>query len=225
MLGRIAIVGGTGDQGFGLALRWAKAGEQIIIGSRQKQKADEAVARLKQILGEEVRVEAMENAEAVAGTNLVVLTVPFAGQMAILKSIKKSLKEGTILVDVTVPLAAEIGGKATHMLGVWQGSAAEQAAEAVPKGVRVVSAFHNVSAGALEDINTDLDCDIIVCGDDMEAKEVVNDLVRKIPGAGYVDGGPLENSRIVESLTALLISINVLYKTHDVGIRITGIPK
>src|SRR5262249_29585390 len=137
---------------------------------------------------------------------------------------KASLKEGAILIDVTVPLASDLGGKATRVVGVWQGSAAQQAAELAPKGVAVVSAFHNVAASVLQAVERPLDCDIIVCGDHREAKALVKELVRKIPGAGYVDGGALENSRIVEQITALLIAINIGYKVHGAGLRITGLP-
>lgn len=221
---KIAIIGGTGDQGFGLALRWAKAGESILIGSRAAPKAEEAAAKVKEQLGPAVDVQGLENTQAVAQAAIVVMAVPFPGQATILKSIKSHLKEGTLLIDVTVPLASDIGGKATRVLGVWQGSAAQQTVEMAPKGVTVVSAFHNVSSGSLQAHDQPLDCDILVCGDNREAKGVVKELVRKIPGAGFVDGGALENSRIVEQITALLIAINIGYKVHGAGLRITGLP-
>lgn len=219
----IAVIGGTGDQGFGLALRWARAGEHVIIGSRQRIKAEDAVKRLKAILGENVKVDGLENPEAAAKAQVIVLTVPFAAQVDIIKSIESSLKEGDIFVDVTVPLANAIGGRATRTLGLWQGSAAEQAAELVPKGVKVVSAFHNIVAEALQDVSKPVDCDVIVCGNHADAKNFVMELASKIPGARAVDGGPLENARIVEQLTALLIGINVRYKVTGAGIRITGL--
>ncbi|MEM3045927.1 MAG: NADPH-dependent F420 reductase, partial [Candidatus Bathyarchaeia archaeon] len=135
-----------------------------------------------------------------------------------------SFKPGDILVDVTVPLATAVEGKPTRTLGVWQGSAGEQARELVPSRVKVVSAFNNVSAEQLQDLKSRVDCDVIVCGDDEDAKRTVMGLVRELPGARPIDGGPLENARIVEQLTALLISINLNYGVTSAGVRITGIP-
>jgi NADPH-dependent F420 reductase len=154
----------------------------------------------------------------------VVLTVPFSGHADILKQLKPAFRPGTILIDTTVPLAAAVGGRPTRTLGVWQGSAAEQAAELVPEEVKVVAAFQNLSHEALE-TSGPVDCDIIVCSDDAAARKLAGELAEKIPGARAVDGGKLENARIVEQLTALLIGINVRYKTHGAGLRITGLPK
>lgn len=221
----IAVIGGTGDQGFGLALRWAKAGKHVIIGSRRKEKAQAAVARLKSILGEKVKVEGLENSEAAAKADIIVLTVPFFGMINIIKSIRDHLKRNCIFIDVTVPLASNIGGKPTRILGVWQGSAAELARELLPKHVKVAAAFKEVSAEALQDINSEVESDTIVCYDCKEAKEATFNLVKLIPGMNPIDGGKLENSRIVEYLTALLIGINIRYKSHRAGIRITGIKK
>lgn len=220
---KIAIIGGTGDQGFGLALRWAKAGEHIIIGSRQKQKAEDAARRLREILGQPVSVEGMENATATATASITVLSVPFAAQIEILKSIEGGFKQGDILVDLTVPLATAVGGKATRTLGLWQGSAAQQAAELVPKGVSVISAFNNVSAEALQAVDRPVDCDVIVCGNDEKAKGVVMKLAGEIPNIRAVNGGSLENAHIVEELTALLIGINIRYKVPCSGLRLTGL--
>jgi len=153
-----------------------------------------------------------------------VLTVPFEGQAALLKQLKPSIRAGSILIDVTVPLATSIGGRASHTIGVWQGSASQQAAELVPKGVSVVAAFHNVSADILNgDSNEDVDCDVIVCSDDSNATQVAIDLATKIAGVRAIDGGKLENARIVEQITALLIGLNIRHKGHS-GIRITGLP-
>lgn len=221
---KIAVLGGTGDQGFGLALRWAKVGEHVIIGSRQRQKAEDAARRLKEVLGQSVSVEGMENPSATATATITVLTVPFAAQIEILRSVEGSFKQGDILVDVTVPLATAIGGRATRTLGLWQGSAAQQAAELVPKGVRVVSAFNNVSAEALQAIDKPVDCDVIICGSDAEAKETVMKLAEEIPNIRAVNGGPLENAHVVEELTALLIGINSRYKVQCAGLRLTGLP-
>ncbi len=164
----IAVIGGTGNRGFGLALRWAKSGERILIGSRQLAKAQAAAVRVREILGSPVDVEGMENAEAVSRSDVIVLTVPFAAQAPTLKGLKGIFKPGDTLVDVTVPLEAAVGGAVTRVVGVWAGSAAEQAAALVGKDVNVVSAFHHVGAAALEDSAKPVDSDIIVCGDDRE---------------------------------------------------------
>lgn len=220
---QIAIIGGTGDQGLGLALRWARAGYPIIIGSRDHGRAEAAAEQVKAILGPNVCIEGLVNAQAVRATSLIVLTVPFAAQLGILKSIKESFKPGDVLIDVTVPLEAAVGGRATRLLGVWAGSAAEQAAQVVPQGVDVVSAFHHVAADTLQALDRPVECDVIVCGDSAAAKERVRPLVEAIENCRYVDGGRLENSRIVEALTALLVGINMRYKTHHAGIRLTGV--
>lgn len=220
----ITIIGGTGDQGFSLALRWAKAGEHILIGSRERTKAESAAQKIAQALGGDFNVEGLENGEAVSRAGIIVLTVPFTAQAAVLQGVKENFKEGDLLIDVTVPLEAAFGGKASKVFTPWLGSAAEQAAELVPQGVTVVSAFHNVGAKALQDLNKKIDCDVIVCGNSREGKETVRRLIELIPVAGFVDGGALDNSRIVEALTALLISINRRYKVENSGIRITGIP-
>lgn len=223
---RIAIIGGTGDQGKGLALRWAQAGFDIIVGSRAAERAEDAAKDMKEILTKagfpDAAVSGAHNLEAAASSNLVVLTVPFAAQINTLKEIRDKLQPGTVLIDVTVPLEPAVGGKPTRVLGVWAGSAAEQCKEQVPDTVTVVSAFHNVGAEALADLSHEVECDVIVCGDKKDAKESVRPLVAAIPGCRFVDGGVLANSRTVEAITALLIGINIRYKGHT-GIRITGI--
>ena len=215
----IAIIGGAGELGFGLALRFARAGLKVVIGSRDEAKAQEAAARVKAAIGG-ADVGGLGNPEAAANGTIVILAIPFSAQAAILKSIKPALKTA-ILVDTTVPLAATVGGRPTRMLGVWEGSAAQAARELVP-GVPVVSAFHNVSADVLQDLSATPDCDILICGDDAAAKERVAALVKLIPGLRPVDAGALEMSRIVEGLTALLIALNRRHKVHHCGIRITG---
>lgn len=219
---RIAVIGGTGDQGRGLALRWARAGYEIIIGSRDAARAMASAEEMRALLGGSATIAGAVNAEAAASASLVVLSVPFAAQIATLKSIREHLKPGTVLIDVTVPLEPAVGGRPTRVLGVWVGSAAEQCAELAPAGVEVVSAFHNISAAALADLAHEVDCDVIVCGDSKEAKARLCPLVEAIPGCRYLDGGALANSRTVEALTALLIGLNMRYKGHA-GIRITGI--
>lgn len=216
----IAIIGGTGPEGSGLALRWAQAGETIVLGSRDPQRATEASAKIREKSGG--NISSAENKSACDSAEIVVLTVPFEAQADILKHIKPALRPGQILVDTTVPLAASVGGRPTRSLGVWQGSAAQQAAELVPEGVVVVAAFHNVSAELLHHTGP-VDCDVIVCSDDKQAAQRIRALARKIPGVRTVDGGKLENARIVEQLTALLIGFNIRAKGHS-GLRITGLP-
>lgn len=220
----IAIIGGTGGQGFGLAARWAKAGYPVIIGSRARERAEAAAQKALAAVGADARVRGLENQAATENASIVVLTVPFEAQVDILKGIREALVPGKLFVDVTVPLAAAVGGRATRTLGVWQGSAAAQAAELVPKGVPVVGAFQTVAADALQDLEHPLDSDILVCGDDREAKQRFRPLVEAVPGARFVDGGPLENTRILEQVTALLVGLNIRYKVHGAGFRITGLP-
>ena len=219
----IAIVGGTGPEGMGLALRWARAGESVVIGSRDAQRARDVAGDLTQKAAGKAHVMGAENSEAVAMAAVVVLTVPFAGHAAILKSLRPAFKAGSVLIDTTVPLAAAIGGLPTRTLGVWQGSAAQQAAELVPPVVSVAAAFQNVSSGLLNG-DGPVDCDVIICADDERARQVASDLAGKIPGARAINGGKLENARIVEQITALMISINAKYKVHRAGLRITGLP-
>jgi NADPH-dependent F420 reductase len=218
----IAILGGTGPAGMGLALRWARAGETIILGSRELQRAQDAAARIEGKIGAGAQISGMENSAACAAADILMLTVPFEGQASLLKQLKPAIRPGSILIDATVPLAASLGGRASRTLGVWQGSAAQQAAELVPKGVSVVAAFHNVSADLLNG-DSPLDCDIIVCSDDPSASQLTRELAAKIPGVRAIDGGKLENVRIVEQITALLIGLNIRHKGHG-GIRITGLP-
>ena len=216
----IAIIGGAGELGLGLTLRFAHAGAKIVIGSRDEAKAQEAASRVKAAVAN-ADIAGASNVTAAAQATIVILAVPFSAQAAILKTVRPSLKTA-ILVDATVPLAATIGGRPTRLLGVWEGSAAQAARDLLP-GVPVVSAFHNVSADILQDLAAKPDCDVLICGDDPAAKERVSALVKLIPGLRPLDAGPLEMSRIVEGLTTLLISLNRRYKVHDSGIRITGI--
>jgi NADPH-dependent F420 reductase len=219
----IAVLGGTGKEGLGLALRWARAGESIIIGSRDVARAQQAAEKIKKEAGTDIDVSGEENSAACSTAGMVVLTVPFEGHAHLLKQIKPAILPQAIVVDTTVPLASSVGGRASRVLGVWQGSAAQQAAELVPQGVRVVAAFHNVSSESLHSLGP-VDCDVIVCGDHAEANQTVRALAAKIPGVRAIDGGKLENARIVEQITALLIGLNIRHKAHS-GIRITGLPE
>ena len=220
---KIGILGGTGPEGSGLAARWAAAGEHIVIGSRDANRAAEAAKLLRAQLGSIAKIDGAENAAAVEQCEVVVLTVPFSGHAALLKQLKPHWKPGQILIDTTVPLAAAVGGAPSRMLSVWQGSAAQQTRELVPSSVSVAAAFHNLSAELLAK-EEPVDCDILVCSDDDEAKRVTSELATKIPRARALNGGKLENARIVESITALLIGLNVRYKVHTAGIRFTGLP-
>ena len=220
---KIGILGGTGPEGSGLAMRWAGAGEHVIIGSRDAQRAAESAKILRARLGSDAKIDGTDNPSAVAQCDVVVLTVPFSGQAALLKQLKPCWKAGQILIDTTVPIAAAVGGTPSRMLTVWQGSAAQQTRELVPATVAVAAAFHNVSAELLSQ-DGPVDCDILVCSDDDTAKQVASELAAKIPGARPLNGGKLENARIVESLTALLIGLNLRYKVRTAGIRFTGLP-
>jgi 8-hydroxy-5-deazaflavin:NADPH oxidoreductase len=217
----VCIVGGTGALGFGLSLRLGREGVPIVIGSREASRATEAAHRATELVPAGSFAGA-ENAEAVHGAEIVILSVPFRNQSETLTNLKGALQAGQLVIDATVPLAAAVSGKATRLLGVWQGSAAQQAQEMVPEGVRVVSGFHTVSAALLTDLDHQLDEDVLLCGDKREDKARVRDLVSTIPGLRGVDCGRLEMARIVEGLTPLLISINVRHKTRA-GIRITGL--
>jgi NADPH-dependent F420 reductase len=217
----VCIVGASGALGFGLALRLGLEGVPIIIGSRDAERAQEAAKRAAERVPNGTFTGA-ENAAAVTHAEMVILSVPFRSQSETLANLKHALKPGQLLVDATVPLAAAVAGKATRTLGVWQGSAAQQAQEMAPDGVRVVSAFHTVSAALLTDLSHELDEDVLICGDRREDKAQLAELVNRITGLRAVDCGPLEMARIVEQFTPLLISINVRNKVRA-GIKITGL--
>ena len=194
----------------------------MVIGSRRPERAAEAADRVRAALPD-AAVEGLPNDEAARCGPIVFLTVPFRAQSETLNNLREALEPGQLLVDCTVPLAAAISGKATRSVGVWQGSAAQQAQEMVPDGVTVVSALQSVSAPVLADLDAALDEDVLVCGDRRADKARVAHLVQRIPGLRAVNAGPLELARISEQLTPLLISINARYKAHA-GIRVTGLP-
>jgi hypothetical protein len=214
---QVTVIGGSGALGFGLALRLANAGVPVVIGSRDEARAQATAEKI----GREVR--GLANGPAAEASEIVFLTVPFRNQSETLTNLKNHLREGQLLVDATVPLAAAVSGKATRTLGVWQGSAAQQAQEMVPDGVRVVAALHTVNAPALKDLQQTLDEDVLICADKKADKQRVAQLVDLIPGLRAVNAGPLEAARTAEMLTALLIGVNARYKTHA-GIRLTGLP-
>lgn len=217
----IPIIGGTGALGFGLALRFAAAAQEVVIGSRDTGRAEEAARRVRdRVPG--AAASGGGNAETAASGPVVFLTVPFRAQSENLTNLRDVLRDGQILVDATAPLAAAVSGKATRLLGVPQGSAAEQAQEMVPSGVTVVSALHTVNASALGDLDTALDEDVLVTGDAREPKRRVAELIARIPGLRPVNAGALEAARFTEALTPLLISVNVRNKARA-GVRLTGL--
>jgi NADPH-dependent F420 reductase len=218
----IPIIGGTGALGAGLATRWAQAGVPVVGGGRAGPPAPGgAPPRVAPVPG--ANVTGLENSEAAKQGGVVFLTVPFRAQSENLNNLREALAPGQILVDCTVPLAAAVSGKATRSLGVWQGSAAQQAQEMVPEGVTVVSALHTVGAPTLSDTEAVLGEDVLVCGDKKADKARVARLIELIPGLRAVNAGALEMARIVEQLTPMLISVNARYKAHA-GIRLTGLP-
>jgi hypothetical protein len=217
----IPIIGGTGALGYGLAVRWARADQPLVIGSRDAGRAQEAADRIRSEV-EGARVEGLPNAEAAGRGPIVFLTVPFRAQSETLTNLKEALSAGQLLVDCTVPVAAAISGKATRTLGVWQGSAAQQAAEMVPEGVTVISALHSVSAPKLAGPG-ELDEDVLVCGDRKADKQRVAALIEQIDGLRAVNAGSLEMARIAETLTPMLIAINSRYKSHA-GVKIVDLP-
>jgi NADPH-dependent F420 reductase len=217
----VPIIGGTGALGFAVGLRLAQAGVPIAIGSRDAGRAQQAAARMRDRLPDG-RVEGLDNQAAAGRGPIVLMCVPFRAQSETLTSLTPALRPGQTLVDATVPLAAAVGGKATRLLGLPQGSAAQQAQEMVPEGVTVVSALHTVSAPVLDDLDRDLQEDVLIAGDSKQAKRRVAELVELVRGLRPVNCGRLEMARYIESLTPLLISVNVNNKTHT-GIRITGL--
>ena len=218
----IPIIGGTGALGYGLARRWARAGQPIVIGSRDAGRAEEAAERVRDAV-QGAAVEGLQDKKAATRGPIVFLTVPFRAQSEALTNLKEALSEGQILVDCTVPTAAAVSGKASRTLGVWQGSAAQQAEEMVPDGVTVISALHTVNAKRLAE-GGPLDEDIPICGDRRADKARVARLIEQIEGLRAVNAGALEMARIVETLASMLISINVRYKAAA-GIRITDLPE
>jgi 8-hydroxy-5-deazaflavin:NADPH oxidoreductase len=217
----ISIIGGTGDEGFGLTLRLGRAGHHVTIGSRIAEKGSAVADTAREMLGAGANVDGAANEEA-AGAGVVIVTVPFEGQAETYRAIKGAVKPGTIVVDCTSPLATAVGGRAWHVVRPWHGSAAEQAKAILDPGVRMVAAFHTISGEALQDLEHEMESDVLVCGTDKEAKAVVGGLIDDIPNLGWVDAGDLTQARIAETLTALVISINRTYGIHDAGVRITG---
>jgi len=220
----IAILGGTGDQGLGLALRFCGAGRRVIIGSRKAERALEAAKNVRQQVPK-AEVEGMGNEEATAAADIVILSVPFEHTASTVKGIKGSLRPGQIVVSMTVPLATAVGDGAMRTVGIWQGSAAELVQSLVPDGVEVVSAFQNVSAHRLQHLTEPVECDVVVSGAKAPRQRVMA-LCPLVPGLRALDGGPLSNARIVEEMTALIIGLNIRHRCPEgLGIRFTGLPE
>ncbi len=218
----VSIIGASGALGFGLAVRLARAGSEVTIGSRDGARAEEAADRARAAVPEGV-FTGQTNAAAATANELIILSVPFRNQAETLNNLRDALRPGQLVIDATVPLAAAVGGRATRTVGVWQGSAAQQAQEMVPDGVTVLSALHTVSAAALRNLAHPLDEDVLLAGDRKADKRRAAALLDAIDGLRCVDCGRLEMARITEQLTALMISVNVRHKTRA-GIRITGLP-
>jgi NADPH-dependent F420 reductase len=219
MTTKIAVIGGTGKEGKGLALRWANAGYEIIIGSRDAQRAVIAANELKSTLGKS-NVSGLGNADAARAADIVVLSVPYEAHAATLDAIAEATQD-KILIDVTAPLDPENKKKALH---VPEGSAAQAAQLKLGPNVRVVAAFQNISYTHLTDLHEDPGCDVLVCGNDKEAKRQVIELA-KAAGMAAFDAGPIENAVVAEGLTAVLININIAFKIKNAGIQITGVPR
>ena len=213
----IAILGGTGALGSGLALRWANTGHQVTIGSRDGARAEEVAAKLSQKVSR--KIIGKSNEQAAADAELLVITVPYASHAATIDSVRSHLM-GKILIDVTVPLKPP---KVRTVQLPEGGSVAKALQESLGDSVRVVSAFQNVAATHLADLDHDIDCDVLVCGNDKEAR---NEVVKLANDAGMKawHGGRIDNSAVAEALTSLLIFINGNYKIDGAGIRITGTP-
>jgi 8-hydroxy-5-deazaflavin:NADPH oxidoreductase len=218
----VAVIGGTGEEGFGLSLRLARAGHRVTIGSRAADRGAAAALNARELLGGDAAIDGVANEDAVTSAEVVVVTVPFGGQAEIYRAIKPAVPAGTIVMDATSPLATAVGGKAWQVVRPWHGSAAEQANAILSQGVRMVAGFHTVAGRALQDLDARLDSDVLVCGDDADAKAVVGGMIADIPGLGWVDCGALSMARIAETMTALLVSVNRTYKLKDAGFRITG---
>lgn len=212
----ISIVGGTGKYGFGLALRFSRAGHSVVIGSRSEDKAKASADEARAILGAEVRVGGATNESAAGSADVVFLTVPFAAHEATCAAIAPHLRSGAVVVDATNP------GASIQSVSAGGISVAEAATGLLP-GIRVVAGFQTVSAARMRDLEVPLEGDVLVCGDDSEAKETVGGLAEGLPNLRWVDAGPLSMARVVERLTALLVSINKRYGVKGAGVRIVGI--
>ena len=220
---KVAVIGGTGGQGLGIAARFVQAGEDVIIGSRTVDKAEAAVDKVRALLPGATNVRAMANPDAAQEADVLILTVPLAAQKETLLSIREGAK-GKPLLDATGPLESAIGGSATKCLYLPEGSAAQRAQAIVPE-TKVICAFNNISQTWFMQLDEEIDCDCLICGDDRDAKAMVTPLIEKIPGLRVIDCGALERASIIEKITPLLIGLNIRNKCQFGGIRITGLDK
>lgn len=216
---KIAVLGGTGKEGSGLALRWAAAGYDVTLGSRELEKAQRAAAELNTMLGQDI-VRGMTNRDAATQADVVVVTVPYAAHAATIESVK-DVAQGKVLVDVTVPLDPQ---NVRRVKMPAAGSASVEAQQLLGEGVKVVAAFQNISAEHLRSRDHEIECDVLVCGNDKDAKQQVIELAQAARIQAW-DAGPIENAMVVEGLTSVLINLNIKHKVKAAGIRITGVER
>lgn len=219
----VGIIGGTGAQGLGIAKRLAIAGMDVIVGSRVEDKAKQVVSQANEDIKQYNATEmtGLANEDVAKKADLLIITVPLQAQVATVKGIKEFVK-GKIVLDATVPLESAIGGKVSSLIHVSPGSAAERTADLLDDA-RVVVAFSNISNSHLSNIPEPIDCDCLICGDDLEAKKIASEIIEKIPDLRAIDVGGLEKAHLIESITPLLIGLNIKYKSHYGGFRITGV--
>ncbi|MBO0679096.1 NADPH-dependent F420 reductase [Mycolicibacterium sp. S2-37] len=215
----VSILGGTGSLGFGLALRLGRAGYTVCIGSRDAERAQSAAAQACELVGRRTVVGCLNEDAVASADRLVIAAVPFVSHVGVLRSVADHWRSGQVLLDTTVPLATAVGGRPTHLVEPWHGSAAQQARAAIPEHVALAAGLHTISAAVLRDTDRPLDQDTLICGD-RHAKTVVTEALDGIEGLRVVDAGPLEMSRLLEGLTPVLIGINIRNKTHA-GIQVT----
>ena len=221
----VSVIGGTGPQGLGIGERLAIAGVDVIIGSRKEKKALDVVAKAKEELADYdlSNMCGMANEDAAREGDVLIITVPLAAQKPTLEGIKEFCKD-KIVMDATVPLETAVGGKPFRFIDLMEGFAAERTAKILEgTGAKVICAFCNISNSHLSNIPEEIDCDCLIAGDDVDSKKVATDIINKIPGVKTIDCGILEKARIIEKITPLLIGLNIKYKSHYGGLRITGI--
>jgi NADPH-dependent F420 reductase len=216
---RISLLGGTGDIAEGLVLRWSKAGHEIFIGSRSEEKAKGIASQYNEKLSErgiESIIHGMPNAEAAKESEVIIISIPPEYAVSTLEGVRDSINN-QIVVSPVVPMVKR--GKSFFYSPPPQGSAALEIKQVLPEGARLVSAYHNLPAKELSDIEHDLDYDVVICGDDDEAKEVVKKLTEDMPNLRVLDAGPLEISNMIEAITPLIVNLNVRYKPQHFSIK------
>ena len=218
---RIGLVGGTGREGPGLALRFAQAGAHVVIGSRSAKRAGQTVEQIRALVSG-ARLEAADNAAAISTCEVVFLCVPFAHAAATVDAHRAAFQPGSLVVDVTVPVTFE--GGPPRLIDLPEGSATEHLRRRLPQAVGLAAALKTIPARLLAELGTPLDCDDFVCGDSREVRQRASDVLRLIPGLRPIDAGPLEAARTLERMTLLAIGINRRYKIHDARFRLVGLP-